>query len=147
MLRDRSLIPLSHQHHNALALCVLTERSLAADSSDQNVARLAARVIDRYEIELVNHFELEETVLFPRIPALREEAAELTSEHRRLTDMVEQLRRQPSADIIRQFIGLLRQHVRAEENGYFQRAQQLLPREALDEIGAEMDRRAVRVCL
>jgi len=33
MLRDPSLIPLSHQHHNGLALCVLVRRSLAADGS------------------------------------------------------------------------------------------------------------------
>ena len=33
MLRDPSLIPLSHQHHNGLALCVMTRRSLAADAS------------------------------------------------------------------------------------------------------------------
>ena len=44
MLRDPSLIPLSHQHHNGLALCVLTRRSLAADSSPGNIAKLARRV-------------------------------------------------------------------------------------------------------
>ena len=65
MLRDPSLIPLSHQHHNGLALCVLSRRSLAADSSVENVAKLARKVIDRYELELTNHFEIEEQVLFP----------------------------------------------------------------------------------
>lgn len=40
MLRHKSLHPLSHQHHNGLALCVLLERSLAADRSDANLARL-----------------------------------------------------------------------------------------------------------
>ena len=48
MLRDPALIPLSHQHHNGLALCVLTERSLAEDSSEANVAKLARKAIDRY---------------------------------------------------------------------------------------------------
>ena len=81
MLRDPSLIPLSQQHHNGLALCVLTRRSLAADSSPENVARLARRAIDRYEIELVNHFEIEEQVLFPAcgpMPII----SELIQEHR-----------------------------------------------------------------
>ena len=55
MRRDPSLIPLSHQHHNGLALCVLTRRSLGADSSPENLATLARRVIDRYELELTNH--------------------------------------------------------------------------------------------
>jgi ribosomal protein S17E len=69
MLRDPSLIPLSQQHHNGLALCVMTRRSLAEDSSTANVARLARRAIDRYELELVNHFEMEEQVLFPVVQA------------------------------------------------------------------------------
>src|ERR1039458_1819678 len=81
MLRDPCLIPLSHQHHNALALCVITRRSLAADSSPGNVAKLARRATDRYELELVNHFEVEEQVLFPAcgpIPLI----ALLVAEHR-----------------------------------------------------------------
>ena len=67
MLRDPNLIPLSHQHHNGLAMCVLTRRSLREDASPANVARLARRAIDRYELELVNHFEIEEQILFPAI--------------------------------------------------------------------------------
>ena len=51
MLRDPSLIPLSHQHHNGLALCVLTDRALAANSTPASVQQLAQRIIDRYEIE------------------------------------------------------------------------------------------------
>ena len=65
MRRDSSLIPLSHQHHNGLALCVMTRRALAADPAPGNVAKLARRAIDRYELELANHFEIEEQVLFP----------------------------------------------------------------------------------
>lgn len=147
MLRDRSLIPLSHQHHNALALCVLTERSLAADTSPENLTRLATRVIDRYEIEMVNHFELEETVLFPRLPQLQEMVDRLTAEHRRLSGYVDQLRLHPSIDTLRDFSTLLRQHVRLEENEFFPSAQELLPRNVLDEIGDVIDRKAVRVCL
>ena len=145
MLRDKSLIPLSHQHHNALALCVLTERSLAADASAANIAKLATRVIDRYELEMVNHFELEETVLFPRLPA--DAVRQFIADHRRMTGLVEQLRVDPTAEALREFSSLLRQHVRSEENDLFQRAQESLPRPVLDEIGEVLDRQAVRVCL
>ena len=62
MLRDTSLIPLSHQHHNGLALCVLMRRSLAVDASTGNVSTWARKAIDRFEVELVNHFEIEEQV-------------------------------------------------------------------------------------
>jgi hypothetical protein len=60
MLRDPALIPLSHQHHSGLALCVLTARALVSGRSDAAISRLARRVIDRYEIELTNHFGIEE---------------------------------------------------------------------------------------
>lgn len=143
VIRDRSLIPLSHQHHNALALCVLTDRSLAADSSAANIAKLAGRVIDRYEIEMRNHFELEETVLFPRLPGTEP----FIEEHRTLEAMVASLRAAPTAQLLADFTVLLRSHVRKEENDLFQTAQRILSRETLDEIGAIFDARAVRVCL
>ena len=147
MLRDRSLIPLSHQHHNALALCVLTERALASDSSSDSVSRLARRVVDRYELEMINHFELEESLLFPRLAELQELVDRLTAEHRQMRAMVEQLRQEPSADTLRAFSSLLRSHVRLEESDLFEKAQQMLRRETLDEIGTMLEQKAVRVCL
>jgi hypothetical protein len=63
MLRDKSLIPLSHQHQRT-ALCVLTNRSLKEDRSEENVARLAGTIVDRYEVEL-NHFRWRRRSCFP----------------------------------------------------------------------------------
>ena len=99
MLRDPNLIPLSRQHHNGLALCVLTRRSLEADSSTANVARLAQRAIDRYEIELANHFAIEEEVLFPACGELPL-VSELIAEHRALERMIGALRENPSAETL-----------------------------------------------
>ena len=146
MLRDPSLIPLSQQHHNGLALCVLTRRSLAADSSPENIARLARCVIDRYELELANHFEIEEQVLFPAagpMPLIDQ----LLAEHRTLEALIAQLRAAPSAELLEQFCALLSEHIRREENELFEQIQRALPREALDRAGSEIDRRAVRICL
>ena len=91
MLRDPALIPLSQQHHNGLALCVLTERALAADRSEATIRQLATKAIDRYEIELTNHFAMEEQVLFPLIarelgpmPIL----TELIADHRALERLI-----------------------------------------------------------
>lgn len=146
MLRDPSLIPLSHQHHNGLALCILVRRALAADPSPANIARQARRVVDRYELELVNHFEIEEQVLFPAcgpMPIIRE----LVGEHRALEDMVAALRTEPSNTLLEQFCALLSRHIRREESELFEQIQGMLPREVLDRLGAEIDRRAVRICL
>jgi len=146
MLRDPSLIPLSQQHHNGLALCVLTRRALAQDSSAENIAKQARRAIDRYEIELVNHFEIEEQVLFPACGPLPM-VAELIADHRALEALIGQLRTAPTAALLEQFCELLSKHIRREENELFEQAQRVLPRDLLDQLGGEIDRRAVRVCL
>ena len=146
MLRDASLIPLSHQHHNGLALCVMTRRSLAADSSAQNVAKLARRATDRYELELANHFEIEEQVLFPacgEMPLI----AQLVAEHRAMEGLIAELRTSPTAELLEKFCSLLSGHIRREENELFEEIQRVLPREVLDRAGSEIDRRAVRICL
>src|SRR5437879_4791695 len=114
MLRDPSLIPLSHQHHNALALCVLIRRSLSADSSPENVAVQARRAIDRYELELVNHFQIEEQVLFPACGSMPL-ILELLAQHRAIDTFIAQLRAAPSAALLEQFCELLSKHVRLEE--------------------------------
>lgn len=146
MLRDPALIPLSHQHHNGLAMCVLLRRSLESDSSPENLGRLARRVVDRYELELVNHFEIEEQVLFPACPSMPL-IDELLAEHRAIEDLVAQLRAAPSAALLEQFFTLLAAHIRREESALFEHIQRALPREVLDSLGSEIDRRAVRICL
>ncbi len=146
MLRDPSLIPLSHQHHNGLALSVLTERSIKADSSAANVRKLAQRIIERYDLELVNHFDLEERVLFPEIASLPL-VPKLIAEHRQITSIVDGLRASPEADALLAFSELMRRHIRTEENELFEEAQKILPREKLDEIGKILDAEAIRVCL
>jgi len=150
MLRDPALVPLSQQHHNGLALCVLTERGLGADASPANVAKLAQRAIDRYDIELTNHFGIEEQLLFPMIEReLGKMAilAELIADHRTLEGMIDQLRTAPSAERLKKFCELLRRHIRREENELFQDIQQRLPAGVLETVGKEIDARAVRVCL
>jgi hemerythrin-like domain-containing protein len=146
MLRDPSLIPLSQQHHNGLALCVMTRRALKADRSAESVAKLARRVIDRYEIELINHFEIEEQVLFP-VCGENPLIGQLLAEHRELEGLVAQIRVAPSAGLLEQFCELLSTHIRLEERELFEAVQKSVPRDVLDRTGSEIDRRAVRVCL
>ncbi len=146
MLRDPSLIPLSHQHHNGLALCVMTRRSLAADASPANIVKQARRVIDRHELELTNHFEIEEQVLFPACGSLPL-IPELIADHRALDALVAGLRQAPSAELLEKFCALLSAHIRREEGELFEQIQQSLPRELLNTLGAEIDRRVIRICL
>jgi len=145
MLRDPSLIPLSHQHHNGLALCVLTERSLREDATQANIEKLARKAIDRYELELTNHFEIEERILFPAIASAL--IPGLIADHRRLEALLSRLRDRPDAALLLEFTTLLRSHIRREENELFEEIQRRLPRQALDSLGKEIDAKAVRICL
>ncbi len=150
MLRDPALIPLSQQHHNCLSLCVLTERALRGDRAEATVNRLARKAIDRYEIELTNHFAIEEQLLFPLIerelgktPLLDD----LVADHRQLERMVDSMRTAPSAELLERFCNLLRSHVRREENELFQQIQQRLSPDVLAAAGKEISAKAIRVCL
>ena len=51
------------------------------------------------------------------------------------------------AGLLEQFCALLSRHIRREENELFQHVQAVLPRETLDRLGRQIDRRAVRICL
>ena len=134
MLRHPSLIPLSHQHQHALALCVSVDRALAGDPREENQQAQAVRIAREFDGEIRDHFRVEELVLFP---ALRHQAEleplihELIGEHRQL----EGLLAQPSA-----FTALLRRHVRREEGELFERAQQLLSAEEISALGEAIKR-------
>ncbi len=154
MLRDPSLIPLSHQHHNGLALCVLIDRALRADGSAESVAVQARRAVEHYEIELANHFGIEEQLLFPAVvahlgsdQAVSVLIAALVAEHRRIERTVETLRTGPTAAALTGLSSLLRAHIRREERELFEETQRRLPRATLDWLGGQIDARVVRVCL
>ena len=149
MQRDPSLIPLSRQHHNGLALGVLTRRSLREDASAANVARLARRAVDRYELELANHFEIEEQLLFPAIANSLGELpllAELVAQHREGEHLIDELRAAPSVAVLEQVCGLLTEHIRREERELFEMAQSGLPESVLRELGAAIEAKAVQIC-
>jgi iron-sulfur cluster repair protein YtfE (RIC family) len=145
MLRHPSLIPLSRQHHNGLALGVLGRRTLAEDGP-QSIGRVAKRVIDYYELELVNHFGMEEQVLFPLCGPLAI-VEELVADHRAMEEMIAGLREAPSESLLERFFARLTAHIRREERELFQEMQRTLPQETLERAGEEIERRVVRVCL
>jgi hemerythrin-like domain-containing protein len=130
-------------------MCVLTRRSLREDASPANVARLARRAIDRYELELVNHFEIEEQILFPAIEKALGKlslVASLVAEHRQVEDLIAQLRTAPHEALLERLCGLLTAHIRREESDLFQVAQSRLPEPILRELGAAIDAKVVRIC-
>ena len=70
MLRDKSLIPLSHQHQRALALCVRIDRASPIDESE--LAAWQAEIGQIFQNEIGIHFAAEEHVVFPAARAFAE---------------------------------------------------------------------------
>jgi hemerythrin-like domain-containing protein len=151
MLRDRSLIPLSHQHQHALALCVRIERALQAGSIDPSQWRKEIARDFKHEIQF--HFAAEEQVLFPaarQFEQLGPLVDELIREHAQLRDHF--IRAQQgllNATDLGEFAKLLSSHIRKEERHLFEEMQKLLVPEELSAAGRELERalqEAVRVC-
>ena len=145
MYRHPALVPLSRQHFDALALCVLIERSVAQDDSHANVARLAGKVGAAWDVELTNHFQLEEELIFPKLPNAL--AAELIAEHRALERLITRLRAEPCTPLLEQFVGDLRAHAHKEEQRYFQEFQESVPEQDLQHLLPELETRTLRACL
>jgi hemerythrin superfamily protein len=145
MYRHPALVPLSRQHFDALALCVLVERSLGEDPSASNIRRLAAKIGAAQDVELANHFQLEEELIFPKLPNAL--AIELIAEHRVLEELIQSLRANPSLNLLEQFVSDLRSHARKEENQYFQDFQASISEEELAALLPQLESRALRACL
>ena len=142
MLRDPALIPLSHQHQHALALCVRIER--AAIATAEEAAQWRNEVALLFEQEIRFHFEAEERVLFPaaeRFDELRQLVDELKRDHVALrAACAAAAEGRLDAAELREFAARLAAHVRREERELFEGMQKLLPHEELTKLGAAVER-------
>jgi hemerythrin-like domain-containing protein len=137
MLRDKSLIPLSHQHQRALALCVRIDRAQPIPVTD--LESWQAEIEQHFEQEIKTHFAAEEQVLFPaasRFPELVPLAKELIADHASLRDFSSKAeRRAMSAENLLSFSQQLSAHIRKEERQLFEHLQQLMPAKDLKTLG------------
>jgi hemerythrin-like domain-containing protein len=141
MLRDKSLIPLSHQHQRALALCVRIDRAQPIPPADAEAWQ--SEIQHHFEEEINIHFSAEENVLFPaarRFPALHPLLEELIADHADLRKSFSQAEeRSLSAEKLPEFAQQLSGHIRKEERQLFERLQQLMKPEELVNLGSALD--------
>ena len=152
MLRDPSLIPLSHQHQHGLALAVIIDRGLKADSSERKAEELSHKVTQLAEIELLGHFKVEEEVLFPAVRPFLGSAEiidELVAQHRQMEELLRRLAQGAASDrmaLLREFGLLLSSHIRTEERQLFEQIQQRLSADDLLALGNQIDASVRKVC-
>jgi iron-sulfur cluster repair protein YtfE (RIC family) len=144
MLRDRNLVPLSHQHQHALALCVRIGRAFAEVHDTPDVHRWETEIVQLFDQEIAYHFLAEEQILFPAASQwdeLQQLIDELRIEHTLIRRNVERARaRQFTVTDLQVFTATLNEHVRKEERQLFESMQQLLSAEQMNQLGAEMDK-------
>ena len=141
MQRDTNLVPLSHQHQHALALCVRLERAPKADAQP---LREWNREIDRlFRSEVRFHFDAEERLLFPeasRFPELAPLVNELAGEHARLRGWFDRAGREElDGNALAEFAAMLAAHVRKEERQLFEQCQRLMSPEQMARVGAALN--------
>jgi len=141
MLRDKNLIPLSHQHQHALAMCVRLDRALARGDADLNAWQ--DEIVSMWEREIRFHFQAEEKILFPAAERYALQGAlvkHLLSEHATLRDFFSraQARRLQAADL-KIFAETLSQHIRTEERQLFEECQRQMSADEMARTGAAME--------
>jgi hemerythrin-like domain-containing protein len=141
MLRDKNLIPLSHQHQHVLALCVRIDRAQPIPAAD--LPGWQAEIEQYFEQEITIHFAAEEAVLFPaarHFPELAPLVEELVGEHSILRENFSQAeKRGMSAETLSAFAQQLSAHIRKEERQLFERLQQLMTRAELATLGVKLE--------
>lgn len=142
MLRNKNLVPLSHQHQHALALCVRIDRAVQAGNVDLRSWQLEIRQIFEQEISI--HFDAEEKLLFPpaaRFSELRDLTQELLREHGQLRDYFAQAAANTlDTGQLHAFASRLAAHIRKEERQLFERMQQLMPAIELKALGEALEK-------
>lgn len=143
MLRDKNLVPLSHQHQHALALCVRIARALKRKLDEKARARWQNEIARIFDAEIHCHFVAEESFLFPKAQAYQPLAPlvrELLDEHKVLLLFAENAAEcLLDDDGLRGFAETLSRHVRREERELFEGCQNLMPQSDLVQIAAQMD--------
>ena len=140
MRRDPALIPLSQQHHDALALCVYIAR--AARSGHLDLTHWNCEVAAAWQAEIRWHFQSEEEIVFPAAKAVATLATlvtELLSDHARLRAWFSAAEAgQLSSDDLLRFRQLLHDHVRNEERNLFEPMQATLDPAELAALGTAL---------
>jgi iron-sulfur cluster repair protein YtfE (RIC family) len=141
MLRDKSLIPLSHQHRHALVLCVRIDRAQPVPAADLRIWQ--EEIEGDFAQEITIHFAAEESILFPaarQFPELIPLLEELTADHAALRESFSQVSaRTLSAETLPAFARRLSGHIRKEERQLFERIQQLMNPQQLAELGVQLE--------
>ena len=131
MPRHTLLIPLSHDHHEALLIALRLKKGGPTSLHDTlwptDFHKQVRSLKVYFENELLPHFKLEEEVLFPiasTIGELQQTVIDLLEQHKKMREMIHEISLLKEANlhskkVLTDFGALLESHVRNEERDLF----------------------------
>ena len=132
------MIPLSHEHHDAL---LLAWRLCTGDLSKREPELRARHVSAFFEYRLVNHLKLEEDVVFPAFRTVLGVEASLIdvllSDHHELRAKAAAIKA-GAHDEVDSFCSLLERHIRTEERQLFVLAENRMKPAEMAELGRQI---------
>jgi iron-sulfur cluster repair protein YtfE (RIC family) len=139
MKRHASLVPLSRDHHAALILAQLLKKNAPAYTGlPTTITGKAEYALAFYETHLIKHFAQEEKmlqVLKIKGDAFKTLAAEIFSEHKRLSELFSRVKTATSQETVLNDLGVeLDAHIRKEERVLFPLVEQSCNQDELKEL-------------
>ncbi len=127
MPRNEALIPLSHDHHHGLVVALRLKKGGPASPNDswlEGADNQAPQLLAFADSELLNHFLLEEELVFPvllnlGIDEISTLTHELLEEHQAMRASLDAIRQSPNSTVLKHFGELLEAHIRKEERILF----------------------------
>ena len=139
--RNDALIPLTHDHHHALAQARrLRDASKLSDVTERR--NLTNDFVNFYFGRAIRHFHEEEELFFAPLidePRATDLVVRAVSDHLRLHALVRAVKRQladgeADADTLTAIADLLTEHVRFEEQQLFPLVEELVPADHLSDL-------------
>jgi hemerythrin-like domain-containing protein len=138
--RHESLIPLTHDHHHALAQA--RRLRISAEGDEQQRLTQAREFVDFFDSHTLTHFREEEEIVFPLVvdePDAVPLLTRLLMEHVRLHAFALGLRSElrrgaPSGAVMKRLAALLESHIRLEEKALFPLIERMVPGDLLGEL-------------
>lgn len=140
MRRHKSIINLSHDHHQGLVLAQLIRKNAPQYKNLPNtIEGKVEYTLNEYRTGLLPHFKKEEEILFPFVKDIDENLdktiEQLLDEHKRINYLVGQIEKNDEKEKYLDELGdLLTHHIRKEERELFDSIQNILTEEELNNL-------------
>ena len=135
LTRSPQLTPLSHEHYDGLLFVWRIRQGVRREAP---IPTLNEYTRWFWHNHLQSHFENEEKLLVPHLPADDELVQRMLQEHKAIRDLVPAEKDQPLAKITL-LVNLLHDHIRFEERDLFPHIESKVSPAELDDISRSLD--------